>query len=214
MRARGELLLFLGLPPDAGAKEIELVYLERRAEAEKRWRQGDRRARFEVERLDGVFGKLTGLVADTEEGGTPPPVVAKAKEPVFLRPAGSMREANGSLACGIAACLVVLWAFYVYWHNVRESSWDILNLLQSPWYFLIFLLVFGAEMLSRATLGDEARARYLVKQGLKPAESIDEKQISRARAGRYLGRIVVVLAVLLALFLMSSFSHFLMHKPR
>jgi len=69
-------------------------------------------------------------------------------------------------------------------------------------------------MLSRATLGDEARARYLVKQGLKPAESIDEKQISRARAGRYLGRIVVVLAVLLALFLMSSFSHFLMHKPR
>lgn len=210
VRARSELLLFLSLPSDAGAKEIELVYLERRAEAEKRWRQGDRRARFEVERLDGVFGKLTGLVVDTEERGTPPPAVAKAKEPVFLRPAGSMREANGSFACGIAACLVVLWAFFVYWHNVRESSWDILNLLQSPWYFLIFLLALGAEMLSRAAYGDAERVRYVIKQGLEPTESLDERQISRARAGRYLGRIAVALAILLAIFLASSFSHFLM----
>jgi hypothetical protein len=36
--SRTELLGVLGLPPQAGAGEIELVYLERHAEAEKRLR--------------------------------------------------------------------------------------------------------------------------------------------------------------------------------
>jgi hypothetical protein len=121
VRTRTELLLFLGLPAQAGAREIELVYLERRAEAVKRFQDGDRRARFEVERLDGVFGRLLGADAAGEgaaaqgrEEDEAPTVGAGAMEPAFLRPAGSIREANASLVCGIAACLVVLWAFYVY----------------------------------------------------------------------------------------------------
>jgi hypothetical protein len=76
-------------------------------------------------------------------------------------------------------------------------------------YFVIFLLALAAEILARATLRDEARARYLITQGLELAESLDETQISRARAGRYLGWIAAALAILLAILLISSFSHFL-----
>jgi hypothetical protein len=69
--SRTELLGVLGLPPQAGAGEIELVYLERHAEAEKRLREGDKRARFEIERFDGVFGKLDGAEAEEEIGTAP-----------------------------------------------------------------------------------------------------------------------------------------------
>jgi hypothetical protein len=217
VRTRTELLRFLDLPAHAGAKEIELVYLERRAETVKRFQDGDRSARFVVERLDGVFGRLVGIGAaakdaaaeSAEEDQASNNVVVEAKEPAFIRPAGSIREANGSLFCGISACLVVFWAFSVYWPSRRESSLNILNLLQSPVFFLVFLLALAAEILARATLRDGARVRYLIKQGLEPAQSLDETQISRARVGRYLGWIAVALAILLAILLISSFSHFL-----
>lgn len=210
MTGRAELLLVLGLPPQASANEIELVYLERRAKAEKCFQQGDKSARFEVERLDGAFRRLRDTDAEAEEAGTTPLAVAKARERSFLRPTGSAREANGSLACGIAACLVILLVFYVYWPELTgRASIYVLSLPQSPVYFLVFLLALAAEILAHATLRDEARARLLIKKGLEPTESLDEKQISRARTGRNLGRIAVALAVLLAILLTSSFFHFL-----
>ena len=132
MTSRAELLLFLGLPAQAGADEIELVYLERRAKAEKRLQQGDTRARFKIGRLDGVFGRLDGIDAKGEESGTAPVAVATTSAPSLLRPAGSIREANGSLLCGIASCLVVLWAFFVYWPSLTRSSLNVLNMLRAP----------------------------------------------------------------------------------
>ena len=209
MTPRAELLLFLGLPPQAGADEIELVYLERRAGAEKRLRQGDARARFEIERLDGVFKRLDDLGTDAAESEAVPGAVMTAKEePALMRSAGAAREATGSLMCGIAACLIVLWAFFVYRTDLRGSSADVLGLLQSPLYFAIYLLTLAAEVLSHASLSDASRARFLVKFGLEPSDWLDESEISHARAGRYLGRIAAALAVLLAILLMSSFSHF------
>ncbi|MGA9762163.1 MAG: hypothetical protein WBQ14_07055 [Gaiellaceae bacterium] len=209
MTSRAELLLFLDLPPQAGAGEVELVYLERRAEAEKRLRQGDLRARTEIERLDGVFRRLDGMEAEVEgeESGVVP-VAASAKKPSLLRPAGSIREANGALACGISAFLVVLWAFYVYWPSLR-SSWNILNMLQSPVYVLIYVLALAAEVLSYASLKDESRARYLTRRGFEAPDSLDQNQVFRARSGRRLGRVAAALAVLLAVLLASSFSRFL-----
>lgn len=210
MTSRAELLLVLGLPPHAGANEIEFVYLERLAEAEKRSQQGDTRAQFEIDRLEGVFRRLEDTDAEAVEAGTVPVAAAKASEPSFLRPTGSALEANCSLFCGIAACLIILWAFYVYWPDLTGgSSIYVLSLPQSPVYLLVYLLALAAEILAHATLKDEVRARFLIKKGLEPTESLDESQISRARAGRYLGRIAVALAILLAILLMSSFSHFL-----
>ncbi|HEY5479763.1 MAG TPA: hypothetical protein VIJ84_09135, partial [Gaiellaceae bacterium] len=72
MTSRTELLGVSGLPPQAGAGEIELTYLERHAEAEKRLREGDKRARFEIERFDGVFRKPDGAEAEEEIGTAPP----------------------------------------------------------------------------------------------------------------------------------------------
>jgi hypothetical protein len=209
--SKTELLLFLGLPPQAGADEIELIYLERRAKAEKRLRQGDTRARFEIERLDGVFGRLDGIDAKGEESGTAPVAVAMTSAPSLLRPAGSIREARGSVALGIAACLVVLWAFFVYRSSLTGGSLNILNLLQSPVYLLVFLLAFGAEALSYMSHRDESRARYLARQGLESPNEL-ESQVSYARVGRWLGRIAVALAVLLAILLVTSLFHLLEHK--
>ena len=149
------------------------------------------------------------MEAEVVETGTEPVAVAKAREPSFLRPSGSVREANGSLACGIAACLVVLWAYYVNWPSLTGPSWNILNLLQSPVYFFVYLLALAAEVLSHAVFKDESRALFLMKQGLAPPDWLDDNRVSRARAGRYLGRIAMSLAVLLAILLVSSFSHFL-----
>ena len=210
MTSRAELLLFLGLPPQAGADEIELVYLERRADAEKRLRQGDTRARFEIERLDGVFRRLDAMDAEEEEGVTAP-VAASVRKPSLLRPAGSGREARGSVALGIAACLVVLWAFFVYRSSLTGGSLNILNLLQSPVYLLVFLLAFGAEALSYMSHKDESRARYLARQGLESPDEL-ESQVSYARVGRWLGRIAVALALLLAILLATSLLHLLEHK--
>jgi hypothetical protein len=203
--SRAELLLFFDLPPQAGAGEIELVYLERRAEAEKRLRQGDKRARFEIERLDGVFRRLDVIAAEEEVGVTAPAAVMK---PSLLRLVGSVREAKGSMACGICACLVVLWAFFVYRSSLTSGSLNILNLLQTPVYFLVYLLALGAEALSYMSLKDESRARFLAKRGLDPPAEL-ERQVSYAKAGRWLGRMAVALAILLAILLVSSFSHFL-----
>jgi len=208
--SRAELLLFLGLPPQAGADEIELVYLERRADAEKRLRQGDTRARFEIERLDGVFRRLDAMDAEEEEGVTAP-VAASVRKPSLLRPAGSGREARGSVALGIAACLVVLWAFFVYRSSLTGGSLNILNLLQSPVYLLVFLLALGAEALSYMSHKDESRARYLARQGLESPDEL-ESQVSYARVGRWLGRIAVALALLLAILLATSLLHLLEHK--
>ncbi|HEY5478543.1 MAG TPA: hypothetical protein VIJ84_02890 [Gaiellaceae bacterium] len=210
MTSRAELLLFLGLPPQAGADEIELVYLERRADAEKRLRQGDTRARFEIERLDGVFRRLDAMDAEEEEGVTAP-VAASVRKPSLLRPAGSGREARGSVALGIAACLVVLWAFFVYRSSLTGGSLNILNLLQSPVYLLVFLLALGAEALSYMSHKDESRARYLARQGLESPDEL-ESQVSYARVGRWLGRIAVALALLLAILLATSLLHLLEHK--
>jgi hypothetical protein len=149
VNARSVLLLFLNLPLYTGAKEIELVYLERRAEAEKRFQQGDKSARFEVERLDGVFKRLRDTDAEAEEAVTASLAVANERERSFLRSTGSAREANGSLACVIAACLVVLLVFYVYWSELTgKASIYVLSLPQSPVCFLVFLLALAAEMLA------------------------------------------------------------------
>lgn len=209
MTRRADLLFALGLPPEASLGEIEYVYLERRAEAEKRLQQGDSRAQPEIDRLERVFKWLEGMDAEAVETRAEPVAAAEARTPFFLRSTGSVWEANGSLVCGIAACLVVLWALYVYWPSLTGPSWNILNLLQSPVYFLIYLLALAAEVLSHAILKAESRAIFLVKHGLERPDWLDERQISRARAARYLGRIAVALAVLLAILLVSSFFHFL-----
>ena|GEM_PF-3317192 len=168
MTRREELLLFLGLPPQARAGEIEFVYLERRAAAEKRLRHGDKRARAEIDRLESVFKRLEDLGADAAESEAVPVAVMTAKgKPALMRSAGADREANGSLMCGIAACLIVLWAFFVYRADLRGSSADVLGLLQSPLYFAIYLLTLAAEVLSHASLSDASRARFLVKFGLR-----------------------------------------------
>lgn len=75
-------------------------------------------------------------------------------------------------------------------------------------YFLVYLLALAAEALSYMSLRDESRARVLARRGLEPPDWL-ESQVFRARGGRYLGRIAVVLAVLLAILLASSFSRFL-----
>jgi hypothetical protein len=206
---RANLLFALGLPPQASRGEIEFVYLERRAKLEKRLQQGDTRAQAEIDRLEGVFRRLEGMDAEADETRIEHVAVAKGRTPFFLRATGLVGEANGALGCGIAACLVVLWAFYVYWPDLTESSVSILGLLQSPAYFLIYLLTLAAEVLSHTSLRAGRRALFLMKQGLEPPNWLDESQISRARAGRYLGRIAVALAVLLAILLVSSFFHFL-----
>lgn len=209
MTRRADLLFSLGLPPEASLGEIEFVYLERRAEAEKRLQQGDTGARAEIDRLEGVFRRLEGIDAKAVETRAAPVAATEARTPSFLRATGSLWEANGSLACGIAACLVVLWAFYLYWPDLTESSVSILGLLQSPAYFLIYLLTLAAEVLSHTSLRAGRLAFFLMKQGLEPPDWLDERQIPRARAGRYLGRIAAALAILLAILLASSFSHFL-----
>lgn len=209
MTRRADLLFSLGLPPQASLGEIEFVYLERRAEAEKRLQQGDARARAETDRLEGVFRRLEGMDAEVVETGTEPVAATEARTPFFLRTTGSVREANGSLACGIAACLVVLWAFYVYWPDLTGSSLNILNLFQSPVYFLIYVLALAAEVFSHTSLKAESRALFLMKQDLEPPDWLNESQISRTRAGRFLGRIAAALAILLAILLASSFFHFL-----
>ncbi|MGC9974230.1 MAG: hypothetical protein ABSC36_02410 [Gaiellaceae bacterium] len=209
MSRRADLLFALGLPPQASPGEIEYFYLERRAEAEKRLRGGDIRAQAEIDRLEGVFRLLEGMDENALEIEAEPAAATGAKTPSHLRATGSLREANGSLACGVAACLVVLWAFYVDRSGLTGSSTYVLGLLQSPVYFLIYVLALAAELLSHASLKDESRALFLVKQGLEPTDRLDESQVSRARAGRYLGRIAVALAILLAILLVSSFFHFL-----
>ena len=105
---------------------------------------------------------------------------------------------------------MVLLVLYVYWPELTgKASIYVLSLPQSPVYLLVFPLALGAEMPARTTLKDQARARYLIKRGLEPAESFDERKISRARAGRYLGRIAAALAIVPAILLVSSFSHLL-----
>lgn len=208
MTQRADLLFSLGLPPQASLGEIEFVYLERRAEVEKRLQQGDTRARAEIDRLERVFERLEGMDAEAVETRTGPVAVAEARTPFFVRTTGSVWEANGSLICGIAACLVVLWAFYVYWPDLTGSSvLSILGLLQSPVYFLIYLLVFAAEVLSHTSLRAGSRALFLMERGLEHPDWLNESHISRARVGRYLGRIAAALAVLLAIWLALSFSH-------
>jgi hypothetical protein len=206
---RADLLFSLGLPPEASLSEIEYFYLERRAEAENRLQRGDTRARAEIDRLERVFERLEGMDAEAVETRAEPVAASEARTPFYLRTTGSDWEANGSLVCGVAVCLVVLWAFYVYWPSLTGSSLNILNLLQSPVYLLIYLLALAAEMLSHTSLEAKSRALFLIKQGLERPDWPSESQISRARAGRYLGWIAAALAILLAIFLVSSFFHFL-----
>ena len=205
MSSRAELLLVLGLPPHAGAHEIEPAYRVRRAEAEKRLEQGDFHATAEIALLERVLEQVEGTEPSRAE--VEPVAAFEAKKPSQRRsPEWPDREATGSLVCGIAACLVVLWAAYVYRPDPRDPSIDVLNLFQSPVYFLIYLLALAAEMLSYTSFRNASRALLLERRGIERPDLLSEAHVSRARAGRVLGRTAAALAVLLAILLSSSFS--------
>jgi hypothetical protein len=200
----------LGLPPQASAGEIERVFLEQRAEAEKRLRQGDVQARADIERLERAFRLLESAVGTTE------PVPVERPEPIrrVVSPPLTLRwESTGSLVCGVLACLTVLWFFYAYRSDLNRPSIDLLWLLQKPAYFFIFLLALAAEVLSHTDLLVGSRALILARKGPASQLKTEQRRISRARLGRRFGRLAAASAFVLALLMTFSFFHAIGQRP-
>jgi hypothetical protein len=91
--------------------------------------------------------------------------------------------------------------------DLSQPSVHVLGILQSPNYYVVFLLALGAEVFSHDDMRLKKRADFLAARGMQPARTVDAKRISRARAGRRLGRLAVLFALLLVVLTTASFFH-------
>jgi hypothetical protein len=218
---RDDLLLILGLPVQASAREIEFAYLEKRAEIAKRLQQGDAHASVQLEQLDRIYSALEaagalerpvetdlhsaapapGLFAEQRVVAPPaaPPAALPAQAPLSR---GSGWESAGALVCGIAALLVVCWLLYFYRNDLSKPSAEVLVLLGDPLCYVVFLLALAAEMLAHTEIQAMMHAYYLARSSGERPTLLDERRMSRARLERRLGRLAAA-SVIIVTFLMG-----------
>jgi hypothetical protein len=210
LTARTDLLLVLGLRPQASARAIERAYVERRAQAAKRLEQGEPGARAELEQLDRVIRRLEEADVAGLEG--PSPARSKARRPRLVHelvstPARQLAlpwEGTAALACGILACLLSL---VLYLATLSGAEVGIGFPLDNPIFYLVFALALAAEMLAHTELQASAHAHFMVRHGHRPRAEPEAVRVGRARLGRRLGRAAAILNVVFLVLVVISFFH-------
>jgi len=72
-----------------------------------------------------------------------------------------------------------------YSPDLGASSFDLIGLVENPFYYLIYVFALVAKTLSKADLHARSRAIFLERRGLEPPPRLPEGHISRSRAGRH-----------------------------
>ena len=196
----------LGLPPQASAKEIELAYVERRAEAAKRLQKGDPRARAGIEQLDRVIEQLEN--GDFDE--SPPPAREERPDSKLahellstpIRHPARVWEATASLVFGSLACVAGAMLYSVLFF---DADVGVGFPLDNPFFYLVFAFALAAETLAQSELRVVKHNSLLLGRGYQLQLEPDPGRVQRARLGRNLGRTAAALSLLFLVLIVVSF---------